>query len=67
MESVKMVEVTRSDEIELAWQLTDPIVEFSEGPSSSLGAYPKGSWGPASADKLMEAYGHSWITGPLKQ
>jgi len=58
---------TRSDEIELAWQLTDPIVEFSEGPSSSLGSYPKGSWGPASADKLMEAYGHSWITGPLKQ
>lgn len=49
----------RQEEVELSWKILDPIEEFW----STLGqpeAYAPGSWGPASADALMERDGRMW-------
>jgi len=52
---------TRSDEVEVAWQVIDPLLKyFEEHPVSSLPQYPAGSWGPAEADQLLERAGSTW-------
>jgi glucose-6-phosphate 1-dehydrogenase len=52
---------TRSDEVEVAWSVIDPILKyFAENPPSSLPEYPKESWGPAEADKLFDQDGMGW-------
>ena len=49
----------RSDEIEQAWEIVDPIREYwSQG--GRPGAYDKGSWGPKAADELMASDGRTW-------
>ena len=52
----------RSDEIESAWQIVDPIIEGWEGDNSAppMGTYAKGSWGPEAADGLLERDEHIW-------
>lgn len=55
---------TRSDEIELAWQLTDPIArawESSDG--QPLPLYAPGTWGPLAAEDFLREHGHHWING----
>jgi len=52
---------SRSDEIELAWSLIDPII--AEGRTSgdaTLETYPPGSWGPPSADRLIAQDDRAW-------
>ena len=52
---------TRSDGIETAWCLIDPILQgwqTSEAPP--LTTYKLGSWGPVEADELLARQGHSW-------
>jgi len=45
---------TRSDEIERAWQIIDPVVEGSASPlAPRLAIYEAGSWGPAEEDRIM--------------
>lgn len=40
----------RSDEVELAWKIIDPIIAAWQSPAApELGFYPPGQWGPASA------------------
>jgi glucose-6-phosphate 1-dehydrogenase len=52
----------RADEIELAWQLMDPIIDHSEDPvKPAPHLYTKGSWGPQQALKLIEANGGCWL------
>ena len=52
---------TRSDEIEFAWRFIDSVRAGWEGDHAPpLETYAKGSWGPASADKLMWANGRWW-------
>ena len=52
---------TRSDEVEVAWQVIDPLLQYLEkNPVSSLPQYPAGSWGPPEADKLLERSGTTW-------
>lgn len=49
----------RHEEVELSWKILDPIEEFWE----SQGApeqYRPGTWGPKSADDLMERDGRVW-------
>ena len=49
----------RSDEIEQAWEIVDPVRDYwSQG--GRPGSYPKGSWGPKSADELVRKEGHAW-------
>ena len=55
---------TRSDSIEAAWNLLDPILQGWEAQAGSgLVVYPVGSWGPAEADQLLARDGRSWRMG----
>ena len=55
----------RSDEIENAWGLLDPVLRgWEESPDvSPLRIYPRRSWGPAEADELLARAGHQWRLG----
>ena len=55
---------TRSDEIETAWQLIDPVVagwETREAPP--LASYAPGAWGPREAEQFMARDGRQWRLG----
>jgi glucose-6-phosphate 1-dehydrogenase len=56
---------TRSDEIERAWQLIDPVVQgWQEDPAAPpLAVYERGSQGPAEADQLLARDGRRWRHG----
>lgn len=49
----------RHEEVELSWKILDPIEEFwsKQGQPEQ---YRPGTWGPASADKMMAADGRAW-------
>lgn len=49
----------RHEEVELSWRILDPIVDFWAA-SASMDGYLPGSWGPKSADEMMERDGRSW-------
>jgi glucose-6-phosphate 1-dehydrogenase len=52
---------TRSDEIELAWKFVDSVRAGWEGEHAPpLEQYARGSWGPASAERLLWANGRWW-------
>ncbi len=52
---------TRSDEIELAWKFVDSIRAGWDGDHAPpIEQYARGSWGPASADKLLWTNGRWW-------
>jgi glucose-6-phosphate 1-dehydrogenase len=51
----------RSDEVETAWSIVDPIREAWEGkPLKDEEFYPAGTWGPAAADELLARDGFAW-------
>ncbi len=55
---------TRSDEIEMAWRLIDPVLQAWESREAPpLLTYPVGSWGPAEADHLLAQDEHHWLGG----
>jgi len=55
---------TRSDEIELAWQVVDPLIEdWEAGRGPSLLSYAAGSHGPVEADRLLHREGRTWCRG----
>ena len=55
---------TRSDGIETAWELMDPILKAWEAnDGGALESYPAGSDGPKAADELLAELGHSWLKG----
>jgi glucose-6-phosphate 1-dehydrogenase len=49
----------RSDEIERAWELMDPVIQGKDAPA----IYEPGSWGPAEADALLKRDGVRWVQG----
>jgi glucose-6-phosphate 1-dehydrogenase len=49
----------RQEEVELSWQILDPIEEFW-AEHTKPEPYPAGSSGPASADALMAMAGRAW-------
>jgi glucose-6-phosphate 1-dehydrogenase len=52
---------TRSDEIETAWRLIDPILQaWENGDGPSLVTYRRGSSGPAESDQFMARDGRIW-------
>jgi len=51
---------TRSDEVEAAWALIDPIEAAWRDGRPQLQTYEAGTWGPAGAAKLLEADGREW-------
>ena len=51
----------REDAVELSWQLMDPILKrWKEDGAKGLAFYEAGTWGPAEADKFIEADGRRW-------
>jgi len=55
---------TRSDSIEAAWSLLDPILQgWKAQAKAGLLVYPVGSWGPEEAGQLIERDGRSWRLG----
>jgi len=55
---------TRSDEIEVAWGLIDPILSAWQQPDApGLATYPAGSWGPEQADEFIARAGFNWRQG----
>jgi glucose-6-phosphate 1-dehydrogenase len=56
---------TRSDGIEAAWQLVDPVINgWEQDPNAPIMAsYAPGSWGPKEADALLARSGRVWRYG----
>jgi len=52
---------TRSDEVEAAWRLIDPLLDYWEKhPADPMPTYPAGSWGPKEADELIAQMNGGW-------
>jgi len=52
----------RSDEVELAWAIIDPIIAAWNSPAApKLEVYPVGMWGPESAATWMQKDGRQWF------
>jgi glucose-6-phosphate 1-dehydrogenase len=55
---------TRSDGIEYAWKVIDPVVAVCYAPGGPpLYSYKPGSWGPAEADEFLANDGRGWLMG----
>lgn len=53
---------TRSDAIELSWQLIDPILEgWASKDAPPLEFYESGTWGPSVANELIAHDGYHWV------
>jgi glucose-6-phosphate 1-dehydrogenase len=53
----------RSDGVEAAWRVVDPLIEaWEQRRPGDLPFYPAGEWGPAKADELIARDGASWRT-----
>jgi glucose-6-phosphate 1-dehydrogenase len=51
----------RSDEIEQAWKIIDPIIKsWDTDENKKLAHYPAGSWGPVEADEFMDVDNRYW-------
>lgn len=52
---------TRSDGIEAAWKLIDPLITAWENPAGGpLAFYELGTWGPQEAEELLSTDGRVW-------
>lgn len=54
---------TREDEIALSWGLIDYVLAgWKTGNAPPLETYPRGSWGPDAADRLLSTDGRAWVS-----
>jgi glucose-6-phosphate 1-dehydrogenase len=52
----------RSDEVEAAWQIIDPILAAWSAPDAPpLHAYSRGEWGPEASNRWMADHGREWF------
>jgi glucose-6-phosphate 1-dehydrogenase len=51
---------TRTDEVEEQWKLVDAIIAGWQRDKPAFPNYAAGSWGPPSAEELMQRDGRSW-------
>jgi len=58
----------RADEVELAWEVIDPILASWEQPDAPpLALYEPGSWGPAKADDFLTQDSRAWLYGCIHE
>ena len=50
----------RSDEVDAAWRIIDPLITAWQESGDALEPYPAGSWGPDSAGELAARDGRAW-------
>jgi glucose-6-phosphate 1-dehydrogenase len=53
----------RSDEVNWAWQIVDPVLSLWATERDFIHTYPAGSWGPAEADRLFDRSDQKWRNG----
>ncbi len=54
---------TRSDEVEAAWRVIDPLLEhWEQDRKATIATYAAGTWGPREADGLLAEDGYAWRT-----
>jgi glucose-6-phosphate 1-dehydrogenase len=52
----------RSDEVEQAWRIIDPIISAWKSPAApTLSTYEAGGWGPTQCSEWMEQQGRTWF------
>lgn len=52
----------RSDEVELAWRIIDPIIAAWRSPAApAMNSYPVGGWGPDVSTAWMHEQGREWF------
>jgi glucose-6-phosphate 1-dehydrogenase len=52
---------TRSDEVEAAWRVVDPLIRHWDAhPPETMPTYAPASWGPPEADALVQPHGARW-------
>ena len=52
----------RSDHIEEAWRIVDPLIQRLDRPDTQRPqSYEAGTWGPQCADDLLSQLGHQWL------
>lgn len=52
----------RSDEVETAWEIIDPIIAAWRSPAApAMNSYPVAGWGPDASTDWMAADGRSWF------
>jgi len=52
----------RTDEVDTAWQIVEPVIEAWSAGAAPLAGYAAGSWGPRQADTLIQRDGRQWRT-----
>jgi glucose-6-phosphate 1-dehydrogenase len=52
----------RTDEVDQAWRIVDPVLESWARGQPPVSGYAAGSWGPKEADLLLERDGRRWRT-----
>jgi glucose-6-phosphate 1-dehydrogenase len=50
----------RSDEVECAWKIVDPIIQKWAEERDYIAAYPAGSWGPEGSRVIFDKENHYW-------
>ena len=48
------------EEVELAWKILDPVLDFWAESNTPPCKYPAGSWGPSEADEMIARDGFIW-------
>jgi glucose-6-phosphate 1-dehydrogenase len=51
----------RGDQVEEAWKIVMPILDYWTQQGSSLATYPAGTWGPEAANQLIARDGRLWV------
>jgi glucose-6-phosphate 1-dehydrogenase len=52
----------RSDEVDTAWQIVEPLIDAWSSGAAPLAGYAAGSWGPRQAETLVQREGRQWRT-----
>lgn len=52
--------VPQHEEVELAWKILDPVLDFWAESNTPPCKYPAGSWGPSEADEMIARDGFVW-------
>jgi glucose-6-phosphate 1-dehydrogenase len=50
----------RTDEVEQAWRIVEPLLEAWQDRDAPLARYEAGTWGPREADELLVREGRQW-------
>ena len=58
----------RSDQVEAAWQVIEPVLEsWATNPSLNFPNYPANTWGPEITEALIARDGFHWLTLPREK